>query len=766
MRGRLSTATRRWLAGAVVAGGGIALIHFGAGRPLGEAIGVVAALAVAAGCGALLALGSRLPRALERVLSEQKAENLRFDTAINNMSQGLCFFDSDGRLIVCNHRYADLYKLPRALMKPGTTLEAIVEHRYTIGCFPKMDRSAYLAWRSRLAVSDTPSDTVVEHSDGRTFAIHHQPMPDGGWVATHEDITERQSAELRLRESEAQLSAMNERLEDKVAERTAELERTNSALASKEEEIRSVVEHMVDCVVTFDADGLIRSANPMVETIFGYTAREIIGKNVSFLVPALAHGAAGAGTSNAHPGDGDGAARESAGVHKSGERIALDVAVSQYAVKGERLSTAIMRDIRERVRIVADLEKARSDAETASRTKSTFVATMSHEIRTPMNGILGMIDFLDQTKLGPEQAEMLGTARSSAHSLLAIIEDVLDFSKIEANRIEIERRPMSIASVVQHAVSLTGVVAAGKNVRLAVSLDPDLPGAVWGDDVRLGQVLVNLIGNAIKFSNGRETAAVVSVRARVGARSADRCNVELAVEDNGIGMDAATLAHLFVPFAQADASTTRRFGGTGLGLAISRHLVDLMGGVIEVDSRPGVGSTFTVRIPFVRAPESVAADLGSPRDVVPLQPPPGLASPAPAAPRPELILVAEDNEINLKVITHQLRGLGFRPIAAADGRQALVLWREGGVGLLLTDLHMPEMDGYELAASVRSEENGRARIPIVAVTANAQKGEAIRCVAAGMDGYLTKPVSMAQLKEALEKWLPLNAAQPGSVASA
>ncbi|WP_239190842.1 ATP-binding protein, partial [Candidatus Nitrotoga sp. HW29] len=696
-------------------------------------------------------------------------------------------------------------------------------------------------------------------------------------------------------------------LEHQVAQRTADLEQANVAMAIKEEEIRSVVEHLVDCVITIDEKGIIRSANPVVEKLFGYTRDEVIGQNVSMLMPEPHRSGHDSymeryyQTGQAHI---IGIGRELEGLHKNGERIALYLAVSEYFVGEKRYFTGILRDVRERARIMKDLEQARFEAEQANQAKSAFLAAMSHEIRTPMNGVIGMADVLQQTSLNGYQMEMVNLIRESAFALLEIIEDILDFSKIEAGKLEVERVPTHVADVVVKACDMLEHLAVKKGVELTLFIDPAIPEEVLSDALRLRQVLVNLANNAIKFSSGQQQQpGRVSVRALLAKSGFDQVTVEFQITDNGIGMDEETQSRLFTSFTQGDASTTRRFGGTGLGLAISRHLVELMGGEIVVQSAPGKGATFTVRLPFAlpltnhtvgsktvnltglsclvlgddtglgddlavylrdsgaiveRVPNLIAArkrintlpsglwlliiDAGNdappieelraacrarsdlnlhfvvveyghqqpdidPRFVVirrghrrrgrvetmglvtldgdVMHPESFLRAVAIAAGRVHeedesplsgkvettitppsramalqqgrLILVAEDNEINQKVIRQQLALLGYAVDIASDGREALKRWESGDYALLLTDLHMPEMDGYQLTSAIRVAEANKAdkwRIPIIALTANALKGEAEHCRTVGMDDYLSKPVQLTDLKSMLEQWLP------------
>jgi signal transduction histidine kinase/DNA-binding response OmpR family regulator len=392
-----------------------------------------------------------------------------------------------------------------------------------------------------------------------------------------------------------------------------------------------------------------------------------------------------------------------------------------------------------------DVAKAAQDeAEAANQAKSTFLATMSHEIRTPMNGVVGTAELLEREPLGERQRRMVGTIRSSAAALMRIIDDVLDFSKIEAGRMELEEEPCSLGALISGAAETLAAEVDKKGLVLTTEIEPGTPDALLADATRLRQILINLIGNAVKFTEvGR-----ITVRARALAQDDTAVTLALSVSDTGIGMTDEQRARLFVPFSQADSSTTRRYGGTGLGLSIVRRLAELMDGTATVESTPGQGSTFTVTVKVRRGSETaIAAERPEPL-------------PLPAQGR--RVLAVDDSEVNLEVLVGQFEILGIALDTATNGIEALTLWRERGHALVLTDIHMPDMDGLELTRQMRVEESalGRPRTPIVALTANALKGENERCLEAGMDDYLTKPLTLDRLREALERWMTGRTGQP------
>jgi signal transduction histidine kinase/ActR/RegA family two-component response regulator len=408
----------------------------------------------------------------------------------------------------------------------------------------------------------------------------------------------------------------------------------------------------------------------------------------------------------------------------------------------DRRMEALAHAEADRLRVVnAELEQARQAAEAASIAKSQFLANMSHEIRTPMNGVLGMLEVALRDARDAGQRGQLIVARDSAASLLHILNDILDYSKLEAGQLDIESIAYSPAQIIDEVLSTFDSQAGVKRLRLAQSLPDDLPDWVLGDPTRVRQVLTNLVSNAVKFTANGEIAVIVR---HDPVRSGGR--IRIGVRDTGIGMDADALDRLFNRFSQADASTTRRFGGTGLGLAISRELVERMGGEIGVESAPGQGSHFWFSLPARPTDEPEWAS----------------APPPPAIIDALDILVAEDNPVNQKVLRALFASHPHRLVFVDNGRDALAEVQARAFDVVLMDVSMPVMDGPTAAGEIRRLAGPARRVPIIALTANAMAGDRESYIEAGMSDYVSKPVEMTALLEALARQCP----QRGIVAAA
>lgn len=763
--------------------------------------------------------------------------------ALDCMEEAFVVYDKDGFLVECNSAFKRLYNYTDQQAKPGVHFRDLgiidIENgNVAIGTTAGED---YLALKAEYRKKLQGSFEVLL-KDGRWIRTTDRALSNGGFVSVQIEITDQKQAEKTLQENEHRLDT---------------LVRTSPAVIYS---------------VDLKNDYSLSFVSQKIETIFGYTVADCMSEQ-NFWKNRL------------HPDEADEVVqRLSKNIAKTdtfSDEYRFRLPDGSYCWVEDRNNVIYDKagtpielvgtwlDITDRKAAELALIEAKEEAQAANRSKSAFLATMSHEIRTPMNGVLGMAELLERTDLGSDQSRMVSSIINSGNSLLRIIDDILDYSKIEAGKLDLEPEEMNLLDTIEGAAILMVPSADANNVRLHSKLAQDMPRRIRFDVVRLRQILNNLLSNAIKFSRRPDGGPMGQVTLEINRLSYNRLKFE--VRDNGVGISKDALPNLFKPFEQAESTTTRRFGGTGLGLSIVKKLVDLMDGSIQVESEAGLGTTFSVVLPYLPTAQPEAAitlpkatlvglfdgemnrsvidknqsfqktssilvagnkkelwgyladnqgqvivtlamgamsqNLAVQAEVLKDYPSAkfvlqtydrsekmGLVTPntyvisrfptlpseiekaaltlldqnsAQGKPEPDEdkktslqalnshVLLVEDNLTNQMVIAAQLETLGVQMTLANNGKEGLEKWQEGDFDLVLTDCHMPEMDGFELTAKLRlTEAEARLpRTPVIAITANALRGEAERCIASGMDDYLSKPVAISDLKDMLGKWL-------------
>jgi PAS domain S-box-containing protein len=525
---------------------------------------------------------------------------------------------------------------------------------------------------------------------------------------------------------------------DNTARKLVEEEQKKSDQRLRDQQFytRSLIESNIDAIMTTDPSGIITDVNKQMEALTDCTRDELIGapfKNY-FTDPERAEAAIKLVLSEKSVTDYELTARA-----RDGKQTVVSYNATTFYDRNRTLQGvfAAARDVTERKRVEAELQQAKAAAESASATKSDFLASMSHEIRTPMNAIMGIADLLAKTSLSPEQDKYVQIFRRAGDNLLNLINDILDLSKVEASQLELEQTGFSLHDHLEKVMEMVAARAHEKGLALVCEIAPNVPNDLVGDPTRLRQVLLNLLGNAIKFTESGE----VSLRVAPDGNSAVPTALRFTVSDAGIGISADKLGRVFERFTQADSSTTRRFGGSGLGLTISKRLVELMGGRIWAESAVGNGSVFSLVVPFEVWPGATL------RAVIPVD-----TGPEPALPALR-ILLAEDSPDNCIITVAYLEGTPYRVEIADTGAIACKMFVAGHYDLVLMDRQMPIMDGLTATRTIRKWEqaNDRPPTPIIALTASALKGDREMCLAAGCTAFLTKPIKQEVLLRAIKE---------------
>lgn len=625
---------------------------------------------------------------------ELELTNQRFDIALSNMPNGLCMWDKERRLVISNDRYREMYGLTSEQVRPGVSLREILESHLAKGESSELGIDEYI----KVVISQAAQTQVL--ADGRTVFMRRQATPDGGWIASHEDISEQKRAEALLRTT---LDTMDQGL---IA-----VDRHDRAFIMNARVLDLLGlprEFAVTRPLTIEILEFQRSIGEFTDDEqFAQVARDITERRHAIYERERPNG------------------------------TVLEIRTVPTADGG---FVRTYSDVTARRAAEAALRLERDRAESAARATSEFLANMSHELRTPLTAIIGVSDMLLSEPQSPgRQRHFMEMQRGAGQGLLGIINDILDFSKIEAGQLDIETAPLSIRDIARNCVELLHDQAQRKELTLTAAVADDIHDWVLGDAARLRQVLLNLVANGVKFTpSGSVTMTVDRVPGTPDT-------VRFAVTDTGIGIKAEHLATLFQRFSQADGSTTRRFGGTGLGLAISKRLAGLMGSDIKVESEPGHGSTFSF---MIRLPECSAID--------------PVSEPAPLRSRRSYrLLLAEDNSLNRQIIRAMLEQAGHEVVTANDGAEAVRLAVRQAFDAILMDVQMPEMDGYAAARAIRQ---ATLTVPIIALTANALSGESERCLAAGMNVHVPKPVSWPTLFATIDRLVLQNSQDAGRAA--
>jgi len=506
-----------------------------------------------------------------------------------------------------------------------------------------------------------------------------------------------------------------------------------------------ILSNATEGIMTINSSGEILSANPALEQLFGYSVSELIGQNVKMLMPddvATSHDSYLKNANARMEFQRLAENRELIGEHKDKSWFPIEIDIVSIDYEGQTIFLGQIHDISKQKETEEILINAKAAAEKTLKMKSQFLATMSHEIRTPMNGILGMAELITDTSLDAEQTSYVNTISSSGKSLLNIINDILDYSKLESGLYDFESKNFDLYKSIKEACTLLETKATEKNITIKIKYDKACAPYYVGDSHRINQIIINLMGNAIKFSHDN----TVQINVLNKRKFDNKAEIKIEIIDKGIGLKPESIVDLFQAFTQADSSTTRNYGGTGLGLSISKQLAEAMGGSIGVDSVYGEGSTFwfTIQLPTSTGESEEGGKQNSTEDEELLNIIQDIKG---------RVLLAEDNSVNQKIALFMLKDLNIEIDLATNGEEALSMYLEKEYDLILMDCQMPVVDGYDATKAIRELEQAGKSVSIVALTANALVGDDKKCFEAGMNDYLSKPFKQKQLILKVVKWL-------------
>ncbi len=643
------------------------------------------------------------------------------EAALQSRRDSFAIFDERDRLLLWNDRFAQGLAPYIDRLKTGMSFEELVRASATSGA--RETGLSVEQWiETRLALHRNPGQPFEQHVHDRWLLVQEFRTPRGHTVLIHTDISEIKAREHALRDSEAQKAG--------------------------------ILAAALDAVISIDLQGRIIEFNPAAERMFGWSAGEILGHRMSDLLIPMRYRRAHEEGLRRYRTTGEtrviGERLETYALRRDGTEIPIELSISAVRTARGEIFSAFVRDISERRLTEAELRAARDLAEAASRAKSEFLATMGHEIRTPMNGVLGAIELLLDSGLAPAQERLARAAFGAGELLRNLLDNLLDYSRLEAGRLELDPHPFALRPLIENTAEVLRPQAEGKGLRLELSFGDDLPEHVLGDSGRLRQILLNLIGNAIKFTERGH----VRVRAERLAGDDHFAIVRLVVEDTGVGIAPEAQRRIFEKFEQARPGAARRHGGSGLGLAIVRSLLDLMDGEISLESRPGEGSRFECRIPFVLAEAVVADERTRAREAV-----------SGFLPRLDgfAILVVDDSDTNRLVIAEMLRRAGAEVQEAGNAIEALRRVRATTPDLVLMDIAMPDVDGIETTRRLRTDGYEG---PVVALTAHATAEDRARLLAQGFVEHVAKPVRRGELIRTIRHLLERSRAREKNAAAA